>query len=130
MRMNNILALTNKQALLHRGWAICLALILSSTTSSASQPLLTQSGIQIFLPVTRIHADQLGLIINMLDPVSVETGRYYQLKRKIPERNILRVQIPLHTENLSLASFHKIPAQVNSTCGPGIQALALTWAAP
>ncbi|MEE9494673.1 MAG: TIGR03790 family protein [Gammaproteobacteria bacterium] len=130
MIMNNISANTNKRGLIIRSWAICLALMLISTTSPASTPRLTQSGIQIFLPKTRIHADELGLIINTLDPVSVETGRYYQLKRQIPDKNILRIQIPERTGNLSLASFKKIQAQVNNTFGADIQALALTWAAP
>ena len=77
----------------------------------------------------RLTASDMGLVINNADPYSVAVGEYYQQRRGIPPRQVLRVELPLRT-TLSAAEFEAFAARVRESMGPQVQGLALAWTQP
>ncbi|MFM1841642.1 MAG: hypothetical protein RLZZ490_373 [Cyanobacteriota bacterium] len=78
----------------------------------------------------RFTAQNLGVIINEKDPLSVEVGKYYQQRRGIPNQNIIRVSFPPTKNQISPEQFQQIQAQVDKQLSSNIQGFALTWTAP
>ncbi|MHB8453966.1 MAG: TIGR03790 family protein [Acidiferrobacterales bacterium] len=72
----------------------------------------------------------IAVIINDADPVSKMIGAYYQLRRAIPEANIIHVRFNTGTSVMSRAVFKVIKSEVDSQTPPSVQAYVLTWAAP
>ena len=81
------------------------------------------------LPMPRLRASQIGLVINTADPYSVKVGEYYALRRGLAPAQVLRVELPLRA-GLSVAEFEALRRTIADRFGPGIQALALAWVAP
>ena len=59
------------------------------------------------LPLPRLHASQIGLVINTADAYSVKVGEYYALKRGLAPAQVLRVELPLRA-GLSVAEFEAL----------------------
>jgi uncharacterized protein (TIGR03790 family) len=79
--------------------------------------------------IGRITAKELGLVINVDDPYSVEVGAYYAQARGIPASRILKVKLPLKS-SLSASEFAVFSKQVGEFFGANVQGLALAWRAP
>ena len=77
----------------------------------------------------RLTAADLGLVINTADPYSVAVGAYYQLRRGIPERNVLRIELPVRS-SLSAAEFETFASRVRGHMSAQVQGLALAWTQP
>ncbi|MEO8299465.1 MAG: TIGR03790 family protein [Burkholderiales bacterium] len=77
----------------------------------------------------RIEAESLGVVINTLDPYSVEVGEYYIHRRQIPARHVLRVEVPVQAR-LSAAEFELLKRRIDDHFGPEVQGLALVWSQP
>jgi uncharacterized protein (TIGR03790 family) len=73
---------------------------------------------------------QLAVIVNTLDPLSVEIGDYYAELRNISFQNIIKVEFPPGKTNLTREEFQAIKAQIDKHTLPHVQAYALTWAVP
>jgi uncharacterized protein (TIGR03790 family) len=76
-----------------------------------------------------LGAADLGVVINTVDPYSVEVGEYYVRKRGIPAEQVLRVELPVRNA-LNVAEFGALYAQIRDFMGPQVQALALAWTQP
>lgn len=85
---------------------------------------------QLILPKTGIGPDELAVIVNLNDPLSVKIAEYYRSKRGIPERNLISVRLPPKSPNLPKETFEAIRASVLERLNPNIQALALAWTYP
>lgn len=92
--------------------------------------LTVQAAPEILLPEHRLHAHQLAIIVNDNDPLSQRIAAYYQKARNIPQGNILHVRFNPGRPQISEDEFKILFKQVQSKTAPGIQAYALTWAAP
>lgn len=77
-----------------------------------------------------IDRTQLAVVVNSQDSLSVRIGEYFVGRRRIPLRNVLRVRFPPGRSVMTRAEFGRIEAQVDAQVRPGVQAFALTWAAP
>ena len=77
----------------------------------------------------RLHAAQLGLVINTADPYSVEVGSYYAKARALAPSQVLRLDLPTRGR-LNAAEFETLREAIATRFGDGIQALALAWTAP
>lgn len=77
-----------------------------------------------------IGANRLAVIINDLDPLSRKVGAYYQMKRQIPQANMIHVRFKPGNPNLPQAEFIRLKAMVDRKTPSKVQAYALTWAAP
>ena len=88
------------------------------------------AGPNIQLPRTGISADELALLINDDDPLSRETGSYYQRMRQIPERNVIHLRFPAGKTALSIQEFDPIKAEIDRLTPKHIQAYAVAWTQP
>lgn len=77
-----------------------------------------------------IEADQLAIIVNDIDPISVATGEYYAERRKIPAANVIHIELPRDKPVIGSAVFERIFDEVKRRTPTGVQAYALTWLLP
>ena len=77
-----------------------------------------------------IDHTNVAVIINATDPLSVAAGEYYARARRIPAPNVIRVRFPAGASELSVDEFRRVKADVDASTPGGVQAYALTWAAP
>jgi hypothetical protein len=73
--------------------------IAETTLASTAAPVAASAPparwISVSRVVGRITSRDMGLVINTADPYSVEIGAVYAATRKIPESQILRVELPV-----------------------------------
>jgi len=84
----------------------------------------------VLLPKTGLHANDLAVIVNVDDGLSRAIGRYYQQRRGIPERNIIRIRFKPGVATIESAVFQRLWAKVQKQTPENVQAYALTWALP
>ena len=77
----------------------------------------------------RLHAADLGLVINTADPVSVQIGEHYIIARGLRPEQVLRIEVPVRGA-LTRDEFERLRLAIDANFGPGVQALALAWAQP
>jgi uncharacterized protein (TIGR03790 family) len=81
-------------------------------------------------PRIALAANDLAVIVNDVDRLSVEIGEYYRGKRGIPSQNVIHVRFDATQATLSESQFAKVNSEVLARTPPGVQAYALTWASP
>jgi uncharacterized protein (TIGR03790 family) len=86
--------------------------------------------VHLSLPKHRILADELAIVINDADPLSIRIGNYYQQARNIPARNVLHVDFRPGRPSLAEAEFQRIKTRLDQQTPDAVQAYAITWAAP
>ena len=79
---------------------------------------------------TPLGANELAVIINESDPLSATLGEYYVAKRKIPRKNVIKINFPPGNKVMSKEAFSVIKKQVDEKTPYHVQAFALTWVAP
>jgi uncharacterized protein (TIGR03790 family) len=77
----------------------------------------------------RLHASDIGLVINTADPYSVRVGEHYVEARKLTPAQVLRLSVP-RGPVLKRDEFEALRHAIDAHFGPATQALALAWAAP
>ena len=102
--------------------------ILALNTLLGLTQALAEPSIQ--LPRTGISVDELALLINDNDPLSRETGAYYQRIRQIPEKNVIHLHFPAGKTALSVQEFEPIKAAIDRLTPSHIQAYAVAWTQP
>lgn len=76
-----------------------------------------------------LQPENVGIVVNDLDPISVVVADYYRQRRNIPEANVFHVKLPPGPE-ISKAEFFGAKTAVDLRASRAIQVLALTWSAP
>lgn len=84
----------------------------------------------LLLPKTGLQANELAVIVNIDDGLSRAIGKYYQQRRGIPERNIIRIRFKPGVAALEPAEFLRLWPQVQKQTPENVQAYALTWELP
>lgn len=107
-------------------WAATPSVALAQATDTATTPALPT----VFLPKNSLDADELGVIVNDDDPLSVQIAAYYQSKRNIPAKNMIHVKFLPGATIMNQAEFTKIKAEVDAKTPRQVQAYALTWTKP
>lgn len=82
------------------------------------------------LPKYRIEANELGVIVNRDDPLSVQIADHYRAARNIPPENMIEVAFDGNRTDLSPKAFIQIYEEIQSRTPKRVQAYALTWAQP
>lgn len=121
------------------GWAVSLALaaegdtagLPSAAAETAPTPSHTKSLRNFAAPRVRgrLEASDLGLVINIADPYSVQVGEFYAKARGLEPAQVLRVVLPTGRA-LAAAEFEVLYARIQAHFGSHIQALALAWNQP
>lgn len=76
-----------------------------------------------------VQPNELAVLVNDNDPQSVAVATYYQAVRKIPEKNMIHVNIPVFFR-LTEAEFNAMKAQIEAAIDPNIQGFVVTWTQP
>ncbi len=87
----------------------------------------------VWFPLTAyasIGANELAVIINESDHLSVTLGEYYVHERNIPRKNVIYISFSPGKKVMSRKEFAVIKQQVDEETPSNVQAFALTWAAP
>lgn len=98
--------------------------------SAAAAVCAAPAAPRVIAEPTGFAPEQLGLIVNLEDPLSVGVANYYQSLRGIPEENVLHVRFPPDETTVDPAVFEAAYAELVSATPTHVQAYALTWAAP
>jgi uncharacterized protein (TIGR03790 family) len=77
-----------------------------------------------------IDENNLAVIVNSADPLSLAVGQYYAEHRHIPATQVIQVALPVGVSVLSPEEFVRIKAEVDAVTPSHVQAYALAWAAP
>jgi uncharacterized protein (TIGR03790 family) len=77
-----------------------------------------------------LGAQDLAVVINTADPLSVAIGQYYAMRRRIPAANVARVYFGYRRNVLPSDEFTTLKAAVDAQLPVSIQAYVLTWALP
>jgi uncharacterized protein (TIGR03790 family) len=102
----------------------------ASAASAASTPLVRPRPlVRVPRVIGRLHAGDLGLVINTADPYSVEVGEYYRRVRRIPDGHVLRIDLPVQPR-LAPADLERLRRRIDEHFDGGVQALALAWTQP
>ena len=105
----------------------------AASSAFAAQPMLAgpESAVpQLMLPPVGLRADDLALIVNDADPLSVEIGRYYAGRRGIPEARVIHVSFPAGQVSMSAADFERVRQELQARVPAEVQAYALAWTLP
>lgn len=104
-----------------------------TATGSSTTPDPTTMGEPVIptvlFPRTSILPEELAVIVNDDDPLSVEIAQLYVAARAIPEANVVHVALPA-TDVLTPELFGPILADVQAQLGDEIQAQVLTFVQP
>jgi uncharacterized protein (TIGR03790 family) len=78
-----------------------------------------------------ITAEQLGVLVNDDDPLSVSVADYYVTARHIPAENVVHLHVPTGGTTITAAAFAPLADAVTAAFATSdIQALAITWTQP
>lgn len=77
-----------------------------------------------------ITAENLAIIVNISDRQSVELAKYYQEKRHVADKNIIRVAFDSDVNEISKTDFIPVLEEIKRKTGSHIRAYAVSWTRP
>jgi uncharacterized protein (TIGR03790 family) len=95
----------------------------ASTDSFAGMP-------QVIAARAGITADQVGVLVNDDDPLSVSVAAYYVTARMIPAANVVHLHVPSGTTITAAVFAPLADAVMTALASTDVQALAITWTQP
>ncbi len=114
--------------------SLFMAMALSWASSCFAEPkndkISEPSLPTVIFPKTSLGPEDLAVIVNDADPLSIEIAQYYKTKRGIPDGNIIHINFTPGSTIMSQAEFAKIKAKVDAKTPQQVQAFALSWAKP
>jgi uncharacterized protein (TIGR03790 family) len=85
---------------------------------------------KVAIPKVALTANELAVVINDLDPASVEVGAYYVSRRAIPAANVFHVRIAPDRNDMTRAEFQMMKGKLERDVPDNIQAYVLVWLQP
>lgn len=85
---------------------------------------------QLILPKAKLNADEVAVVVNDKDPLSVQIADYYVKARRIPAENVIHVRINPRQREMPPDHFIQLKQQVDNQVSEDIQAFVLTWVQP
>lgn len=77
-----------------------------------------------------VDENELAVVFNQLDPVSVELGRYYAGRRATPPQHLIGVALHTDQPRMRVKNFKQLYATVRDHTPEVIQTYLLMWTAP
>ena len=105
-------------------------MLLSALLTCLPASLPAREPPDILLPKARLQPQELGVIVNDADPLSVRIAEYYLNARDIPRENLIHVELPPKRKHIKADEFEPVHASVREQTPEQVQAYALTWAQP
>ena len=84
----------------------------------------------LFIPSSAFTSQDLAVIVNDADPLSVRIAKYYKKRRNIPASQFIHIRFNPGVKTLSVDQFKQLKHQVDKKTPQHIQAFALTWMLP
>ncbi|NEV63220.1 TIGR03790 family protein [Thiorhodococcus minor] len=104
-------------------WGALCGLLLSVAVSSRAAPV-------VVLPKQALGPEDVAIIVNREDPVSVAVGRYYSRVRALPADHLIEVSFRPGASKMPASEFAPIYARVRAETPDAVQAYVLTWTQP
>lgn len=104
-------------------WAALLCLL-------CLRPCTAAAPIHLALPKYRLQPDELAVIVNDADTLSVQIGEYYIKARGLPPNNLLHVRFQPGRRRMPVDEFSRLKAALERGTPAHIQAYAVTWTEP
>jgi len=82
------------------------------------------------LPASGLAAADLAVVVAEGDAVSEAAGAAYLTARGVPAANLIKVKVNTGSQNLTVADFALLKADIDAKLPAGIQAVLLAWGAP
>ena len=76
-----------------------------------------------------VKASDIAIVVNTNDEDSIETAKYYQQKRQIPEQNVIRVALPVK-KRIGKRLFQTVRQQIIEQTPDTVQFYVLAWSQP
>ena len=92
--------------------------------------LVAPGGLATATAVAALTSAELGVVVNVADPRSVEIGEYYARRRDIPRENVVFVTLPVGQGQITRQEFESAKAELDAHVPAAVQALALAWTTP
>ena len=93
-------------------------------------PLTGKAETHIQLPQTSLTSDDVAVIVNDSDPLSVQIGQYYRKARGIPAANMIHLRFSPGRTVLSREEFQELKAEIDQKTPAHVQAYAVAWTLP
>ncbi|MEW8658583.1 MAG: TIGR03790 family protein [Candidatus Thiodiazotropha endolucinida] len=104
---------------------------LASALFSLLSLSITMAGdLNLSLPKYRLQPDELAVVVNERDLLSVRIGEYYIQARGLPQENLLHLTFDPIPESLPVPAFNSLRKALLKKTPKHIQAYALTWRTP
>ncbi|MFI3136076.1 MAG: TIGR03790 family protein [Methylococcaceae bacterium] len=84
----------------------------------------------LYAPLPGLTAQELAVIVNDADPLSIQIADYYQRKRNIPQKQMIHIRFNVHTNVMTQSQFEPLKKQVDRQTPKHVQAFVLTWMQP
>ncbi len=85
---------------------------------------------RILPPDNALQPEQVGIVINDNDPLSIEIGNYYRERRGIPVANVVHLRLSTQKSAISPGEFAVQKKLLDARIPARVQALALAWTTP
>jgi uncharacterized protein (TIGR03790 family) len=113
----------------HLVWFLLCVFLLASNHLFAEEDQVLGAEV-LAKKASSLSADQVAVIVNELDPNSVEVAEYYLKARNIPEKNRIKVKLVLGKDNIDERQFLTLKKEIDAKLSPQIQAMVLMWTTP
>jgi len=77
-----------------------------------------------------LRPENVAIVVNEADAASVTVGEYYRDARRIPSRNVVKVNIPGSPRVLSAGDFAVLKRTIDAALPPDIEVVVMAWTAP
>ena len=84
----------------------------------------------LLAPLPAFTAKDIAIIVNESDALSRRIGNYYQIRRGIPETQVIRIKFNPGVRTLSAENFINLKKYVDAQTPEHVQAFVLTWMQP
>lgn len=102
---------------------LCVGLVALVVTGVEAAPVVFQSS-------DGLNANNLAVVVNDADPLSVQVGQLYAQKRRIPAANLLHVNFAPGSTIMTPDAFKLMKQTLDASTPANIQGYLLTWNAP
>jgi uncharacterized protein (TIGR03790 family) len=110
--------------------ALVAAIASAAVAQGAAPAARSAEAARVLLPAVGLRARDIAVVVNDVDPASVEVGRYYAEQRGIAPGHVIHVRFPAGHGVMSFADFEHVQAVLDAKAGVDVQAYALAWTQP
>lgn len=104
-----------------------------SQTAEVLQQYIGGNPVHVSMPRSSLGPSEIGVVINLLDPESVDLGQYYAAAHGIPDENLIYVNFSPASpgdEHIAVLDFLAMKADIEAQTPGHVQAYVIAWGKP